>query len=352
MSIREKVRVIGSMHRSKGMAGWFNLLRTSATLLVEPRVVASRPLIVQIEPTINCNLKCTMCMSPLFKRQVRVLEPDKFEHILAQFPYAEKISLVGAGEPLLNPHLFHMIRYAKARGVRIGFATNATLLDAAMARKIRESGVDWLNISLDGATKQTYESIRIGADFERVLENIRNLTKTLEGCAAPEVSVWHVLMKSNIDELTPLVALVARLGIRMLYVQTAHCWGSETWKMRTAGQTLRNDRDAIQQALRSARLAAAKEHVGFAYVNIAAGTGRRACQWPWRSCYITTDGFVTPCCLQGANPDIINFGNIFTDRFENIWNGQKYRDFRAALKQGPIPSICVDCPSYYDKITV
>lgn len=350
MGLCEKIGLVKAMHRKHGFRGWRNLLRNCAALMTEPDFVSSRPLMIQVEPTINCNLKCKMCISPFIKRDAKVMTLQRFNQILDQFPFVEKISLVGLGEPLLNPQLFDIIRAAKSRGIRIGFASNATLIDAAMAMKIKNSGVDWLNMSLDGATKETYEGIRIGANFDRVLENMRNLMAVVGAGPGPDVSIWHVLMRSNIFELEGLVSLVETLGIKKIFVQTAHCWGSEEWKNNTAAENIRHEMNLVKKALRGAYAAARNKKISFSYVNIPESGGARACQWPWRSCYITTDGFVTPCCIQGSDPTVVNFGNIFQESFETIWNNGMYRAFRTALKSRNIPRICVDCPSYYGKI--
>ena len=112
---------------------------------MEPANVGSRPIFVQIEPTIDCNLRCTTCINPTLKRDTRTLSLSKFKEIIGQLPYVQKISLVGAGEPLLNPELFNIIDYAKSKGLTIGFATNATLINNTIAHRIIDSGLDWLN---------------------------------------------------------------------------------------------------------------------------------------------------------------------------------------------------------------
>ena len=63
-----------------------------------------------------------------------------------------RLSLHLAGEPLLHPQIIDMVRYAKRRGMRnVRFATNATLLDDALARSLIESDLDSLTVSMDTA---------------------------------------------------------------------------------------------------------------------------------------------------------------------------------------------------------
>ena len=97
---------------------------------------------------------------------------------------------------------------------------------------------------------------------------------------------------------------------------------------------------------------AKKEGIDFDYWNIPDKGSRRVCKWPWKACYITVEGYITPCCIHGTNPKVINFGNIFEQGFENIWNCPEYMEFRRRLKSENPPEICIDCPSYYRKIKV
>jgi MoaA/NifB/PqqE/SkfB family radical SAM enzyme len=113
-----------------------------------------------------------MCISPETKRKTSYLSMSKFRKIIDEFPFLEKISLVGAGEPLLNSELFDMIDYCKVKKIRVGFATNGMLMSEKTSEKIISSGLNWLNISMDGATKDTYEKIRKGADFNLLINNI------------------------------------------------------------------------------------------------------------------------------------------------------------------------------------
>lgn len=82
------------------------------------------------------------------------------------------IKLNWRGESLLHQSLPEMVRYAKERGVLdVQLNTNATLLEPDKAQALMDAGLDWLIISVDGATKATYEKIRTGGNFETVCKN-------------------------------------------------------------------------------------------------------------------------------------------------------------------------------------
>lgn len=347
MRLRQKFEVAVNIARDRGIGGIFNAIGYGINLITEPAVVRLQPILIQVEPTVDCNLKCKMCISPLLKTENKTLSLDGFRHLLGQFPMVRKISLVGRGEPLTNPQIFDIINYAKKRGILIGFATNATLMTQDAAKKIILSDVDWVNISLDGATKETYEQIRIGANFDVVINNIKNFIALLAKRNKPEVSIWFLAMKSNIEELPGLISLAAGIGVKNICVQTIHYWGSPDWKRNMLQENILDGSARLRQILSEASRVAKKKHVKFSYSNIPGGKRKRICQWPWKSCYITADGYVTPCCMHGSNSEIINFGNLFDKPFREIWNSVRYQDFRRALRSKSIPSLCVDCTSYY-----
>lgn len=351
MKLIQKYYIARDALKESGCNGLANLLLSCVSLTAEPLRVRSRPVFIQIEPTVACNLECSMCISPFLKREEEMLSLIRFKEIVKKFPYLRKISLVGAGEPLLNPELFDMIDHAKSRRLNVGFATNATLMDAGISERIVSSGLDWLNISLDGARKETYERIRKGANFETVLGNIKGLMR-IKRSKKPDVSVWFLALKSNLEELSDVVLLAYKLGIRSISVQANHYWGKEGWKEKIDGEKIYDDPVRIRRLFVKARNLARERRMRFEYVNVADRTKGRACKQPWGSCYITVDGYVTPCCLHGTDPKVINFGNIFKEEFDSIWNNVKYQAFRKELRSPNIPSVCAACPAYYGKIKI
>ena len=114
-------------------------------------------------------------------------------------PYLDKVRSVdfsGGGEALLQPNLAEWITDAKSAGCETGFLTNGVLLKKEMARRLIDEGLDWIGISMDGATKDIYEEIRIGAKFDRVCENLSNLAALRVG-KVPKIMINFVLMPMN-----------------------------------------------------------------------------------------------------------------------------------------------------------
>jgi radical SAM protein with 4Fe4S-binding SPASM domain len=329
-----------------------NVVKAAYSLAFEPDVVPGGPLYVQVEPTIVCNLACKFCISPELNRSTKFMTAEQFELILDRIPSLEKVSLVGVGEPLLNKDLMKMVKAAKRRRIAVGVTTNGTIMPERLIEDICSTSPDWINFSLDGATASTFEEIRQGANFTQVLSNIESLMKALDSVRGPTVSVWFVGIRENIRELPALVRLVDRLGIKNLYVQSVHFWGHEVWRERNEPLALHMGPVEVEAIFKEARREASRRGVTLEVCNFPDPKLGRQCQWPWRACYITVEGYVTPCCVQGSDPTLINFGNIFEKPFEEIWNSEEYQAFRRRLKSADIPEICIDCTSFYESFRI
>ena len=111
-------------------------------------------------------------MRTFMKDEVGFMEMETYEAIFNQFtPMAIKLNW--RGESLLHPNIIRMIKYAKLKGVLdVALNTNGLLLDKEMVKHLLQAGLDRLIISVDGATPNSYENIRQGGNFEKLIKNI------------------------------------------------------------------------------------------------------------------------------------------------------------------------------------
>src|SRR5437588_6913545 len=170
------------------------------------------PKFLQVEPVGQCNLRCRMC--PIQFRQdgppygpLAFMDFGTFTRLIDQFPGLEELQLQGLGEPMMHPRFFDMIAYAAGRGVRVGTNSNMTLLNPTRAERCVTSGLSELHVSIDGATAQTYEHIRVRAKFDRVVGNVRLLLDRRRrlGSETPHVRMVCELMRQNQQEMPDLV---------------------------------------------------------------------------------------------------------------------------------------------------
>src|SRR4051812_25251056 len=138
------------------------------------------PTFLQLEPVGQCNLRCQMC-SIQFRQDGPPYGPPAFMHwetftgILDQFPQLQELHLQGLGEPMMHPRFFDMVTYAAERGIHVSTNSNFTLLTRARAQRAVQSGLEWAHVSIDGATAETYERIRVRSRLEKVVGNLAGL---------------------------------------------------------------------------------------------------------------------------------------------------------------------------------
>jgi MoaA/NifB/PqqE/SkfB family radical SAM enzyme len=92
--------------------------------------------------------------------------------------------------------LVRKLKTLAAPGSEVGITTNATLLDQSMAARLLDPGLGFLYFSADGASKETHERIRLGADFDVVTKNIRNCARRRTGTASPCRLMMNFVMPS------------------------------------------------------------------------------------------------------------------------------------------------------------
>ncbi len=261
----------------------------------------------------------------------------------------------------MAPDLMSMIAEARRRGIVVGFNTNATLLTRDKAAELVDAGLGWLHISVDGATAETYESIRDRAVFHRVTANVAGLIEVMGEKAAvtPLLRVVFVAQRSNYRELPALVRLVAEWGIPELRVQNLSHDFSDT---DPAGSFAEIRRYAVAEALwgnahddarrvfaRSAGLAS-ELGVRLRLPEVEApaaarGVGTPGCDWPWRSAYVTHDAKVQPCCMiMGTDRAVL--GDAGREDFAAIWRNDVYTEFRQRLVGDDPPDVRRGCSMY------
>lgn len=302
-----------------------------------------------IEPTTLCNLHCKSCINKLLPKNRRGhMEIGQLKHILEELPTLNDISLIGLGEPLLNPQLLDMAELIKSRNIVVRTVTNATLFDKIDLNRFLNV-FDEIVISLDAVTKENFEYLREGAAFGRTMDNIRLLhCRKKELSINTAISLTTVLTKYNVNEIRGIIDFgesIEANKIRFVYaVDTIGVDNvSDEYKVRAENI---NDMKITDMSLELRISEFIEDYCKGKNINYSfSGSQPKApsCWWPKRGVYITYDGYVTPCCLR-MDPSIVNFGNIYKQSFYSIWNSENYRAFRKQMSECKIPDICKKCP--------
>lgn len=289
-------------------------------------ILPAVPPTVYIELTDICNLECVMCDRQGMTRKSGLMKMDLFKKIIdnAAEVNVPSVKLNRFGESLIHPSLVEMIKYSKDKGIPwVYFTSNATLLTEEKSRMLITSGLDSITFSFDGATPETYEKIRIKANYEKVVNNIiyfSNLRKEL-GRDKPRIVINTVLMRETQDEI----------------FQVFEKWAPYVDKINVLPVGRYGNVDDLAPIQR-----------------LSGQVKRRPCHQIFDRMMIFWDGTVTVCCAD-INADL-KVGHIQESRIESLWKNELFSALREKHLQNNIDSLptCVACDitnaEYFDEM--
>jgi radical SAM protein with 4Fe4S-binding SPASM domain len=317
------------------------------------------PVCLYLETTNRCNLLCTTC-----PRTFEALEPpadmswELFTSIVDQFPRIARVVLHGVGEPMMVRDLPRMIRYLKDRGTFVLFNTNGTLLTRKWGLMLIDAGLDELRVSLDAAEPKAFALVRGRDLFDSIVRNLRNFTALQRELHAdtPRVSLWLTGLKETIGQLPAFVRLAHELGIGEVYLQRLVYFEDGQGLARSQSSLFERTEDPEGQVICEAERLAADLGLSFnASGATEPGTSLKKsdadkpwslCRRPWTLMYFTAHGRAIPCCIAPFSMrgyDSFTLGNATQQSLREIWNGERYQDFRRALLSSEPPKACANC---------
>lgn len=283
------------------------------------------PEVVSIESSSYCNADCIMCPREQLTRDKGNMPMALYRKIIDECAehrrYVRLIQPFMFGEPFINRRLVEMIRYAKQKLPRtpVNVSTNGSLITAAKAQEIIDCGLDKINIDIDGATKETFEQVRVGLDYERVVENARLLMalKRKTGSRTPEITVTIINMDRTAGEIEAFKALWTPVADHVM-VQSYTTWTGSV-----------ADRNTGDQA-----------------VNSATGGFTFPCKHPWEEFVIAHDGRVSICCLDFDFKVVV--GDVSKQSIREIWNGETITRIREKMIENRYDELdlCRHCNNY------
>ncbi|MEI7635801.1 MAG: radical SAM/SPASM domain-containing protein [Syntrophus sp. (in: bacteria)] len=295
--------------------------RTKWNEFPQNEIVGEVPLQLDLYVVDVCNLKCPMCTRQIFTPGTGYMDFHLVKKILDQATdyglYAFNIS--GLGEPTLYPNLFEVIRYAKEKGViDVNMHTNGTRLSSDFNRHLIESGIDRLIISLDSADKERYESIRVGAKFEKVYAGVEDLIRQRDDhpTTRPHIKANFIEMdEEDHAEKDKFISYWKNKANRIGILRYLDC--------QTGEETLHYKDNYTQD-------------------------DNFCCPELWRRLTILSDGTATLCTRDMKKKGVI--GNINEQSVSEIWIGEKMQHARNLHRSGRFKeiSLCSDCPDSYD----
>jgi len=308
------------------------LIRSSFILsrLVRKPFHRGMPVSLSVEPTTSCNLRCPECPSGLrqFTRPQGKIDLGLYRTIIGQLKGdLSYLLLYFQGEPLMLPGFFKLVEYARKNSIYTATSTNGHFLDDENARRIVESGLDRLIISIDGTDQQTYAQYRKGGDLKKVKEGLSNLVrwkKELKS-GSPFIIIQFLVFKNNEHQIPAIRRLARELKADRLELKSAQVYDFQ------------NDAGLIPDNPRYSRYVRGRDGRWKLKKPI-----KNRCFRMWSAAVITWDGRVVPCCFDKDASH--QMGSLQTNTFKKIWKGQTYKKFRyKILKDRSQIDICRNC---------
>lgn len=277
------------------------------------------PKYFEVETVNACNAKCVMCaMNDRINRKDTIMNKDLFAKFVKEIgdyaDWIETVCLNRDGEPILDKNLPERVKLLKDIGIRkVTFATNGQLLNSELVYKLINAGLDDIMISIDAASKKTFEAIRLNLDYETVVNNTLNLIRIRnESGKELTIRIRMVIMDKNRHEVKKWLAFWRPKVSKKdkVYAKPVHTWGNQIGKE--------------------------KEDMVVKYAD-------KPCVSPFSTIVIKVEGKVPLC---GADYNIKNImGDFSRQTIKEIWNAESYekvRSLHANKQRNEIP-MCRGC---------
>ncbi len=297
--------------------------------------------VFNIETTNNCNMRCIMCpRTELMNRKIGVMDSALFEDIIGQISPVASVDidkffifvqdnynikeqdihenafyfyivsthliLHGYGEPLLDPLIIERVKQASARDIPTYFSCVPANIRLAVLKSLMESGLGVLKFSIDSLSDD--ESKKIRGDKNNFTNSFKKINEVIK--MKDQNGFKTKIVITMIDMNTGEESLIKK---RIFY---------EFWKDYPVYAYIKSQDNRWLYA--EDDLMENISHYESQY-----------CEYPWTSLTIMVDGSVVPC-TQDYNAEMV-FGNVKNDSLENIWNSEKYFNFREMHISGNFP---------------
>ena len=279
------------------------------------------PYQIVIEPTTLCNLNCPLCPRQKLTRTQGNMKFKEFKKIIAKLPKTvNSMELYFMGEPLMNKDIFKMVKYAEENNISTKISTNTMLVENYID-EIFDSKLSNLIVTLDGATKKSHESYRIGSDFDKITKTIKRLCKTKKNrnINKPEITLQFLVMKQNENEIEKVIKLSKELNVDHL-----------TLKNISIGTENKTDIEKLKKKY----LPDNKKYIRHKYHNKS-----DICYWAFCS-VILWNGDITICCYDFDGKYVL--GNAIKEDFNKIYKSKKYSKIRKKIIKREL-DICKKC---------
>src|SRR5258708_5378831 len=279
-------------------------------------IAAPRPYTLVAELTYRCPLRCVYCSNPVdFHRSRAELWTDEWRRAFSQAAELGVMQLhLSGGEPVLRDDLVELIQHARAQDLYTNLITGGTLLDEDKLRRFRDAGLDHIQLSIQGAVRESAEMIAGVRSHQKKID----VARLIRQIGFP-LTLNVVIHRLNIAEVPELVALALDLGADRLELANTqfYAWAAEN---RRALLPTREDYYRAEEIAREA-IAKYRSPLEIAFVQNDYLSGEpKPCMGGWGRSYmcINPTGEVMPCHAASVIPGL-RFESVRDGALEKIW---------------------------------
>lgn len=300
---------------------------------------APRPYTLVAELTYRCPLRCVYCSNPIdFHRSREELSTAEWRRVFSEAAELGVMQLhLSGGEPVVRDDLVELIQHARACDLYTNLITGGTLLDENKLRRLREAGLDHIQLSIQGATRENAETIAGVRSHEEKLNIARLIGKT-----GFPLTLNVVIHRTNIAEVPDLIARALELGANRLELANAQFYAWAAVNRRALVPT----REQYNRAEQIAREAIDKYRgtleIAFVQNDYLSGEPK-PCMGGWGRSYICINptGEVLPCHAAAVIPGL-RFDSVRDRALREIWRDSPAMN--AFRGDGWMMEPCRSCP--------
>ncbi len=290
------------------------------------------PVTLEMYPTLSCNLDCAFCdTTDRHRPPVDELSTERWLSLLDEAAQigVERVFVLGGGEPLARRDCPTLLRRIKHLGFEGILTTNGTLLTAAVAQQLVDTGWNEVHVSLDGADAATHDRLR-GRDgaFRRTVRNTCRLGVLARRAQAPlRVALHFVITSENWRSLPAMVRLGASLGVFRIDFDDLIAYTADQRALALSPSQRGRLPEVAAEALQEAeRLGIATTLAHYAAGPLperghtevvgspAPGVAGAPCLKAWHYIVVQADGRTSPCCV------LAGMGGSVRDRpLDTVW---------------------------------
>lgn len=311
-----------------------NLLTSIKNIFDQDRYIKK----VRIDASTVCQLKCRVCDTASGKMKETVvghgfLEFEDFKKFIDDNPQIKQVELSSCGEIFLNPEMARIIKYGYEKGIELsaGNGVNLNTVNDEVLEALVKYRFDFMNISIDGASQQTYSIYRVGGNFDTVIGNIKKINqyKKKYNSKLPGMQWQFVVFGHNEHEIEKARQMAKSLDVRF------------NAKMNS---------DPSYSPVKNVEKV--KKQLGLNYTTRHEHEIKRGyafsvpCHQMWQQPQINFDGKLLGCCINFKS----DYGNVFEQGFLKTLKNEKFVYARKMLlgKKPPREDIpCVRCSKYH-----